>query len=56
MAKQIINTGTSANAGNGDSIRAAFTKVNSNFTELYQLTETTGSNLTEFITTVSTTL
>ena len=31
MAIQIINTGTSANAGNGDSIRTAFTKVNQNF-------------------------
>lgn len=31
MAIQIINTGTSANAGNGDSIRTAFNKVNQNF-------------------------
>jgi hypothetical protein len=29
-----INTGTSANAGNGDSIRLAFTKVNNNFEDL----------------------
>ena len=35
MAKQTINTGTAANANNADSIRAAFTKVNENFTELY---------------------
>lgn len=35
MAKQIINTGTSANSRNGDSIRSAFTKVNANFDELY---------------------
>lgn len=28
MAIQYINTGTSANSGNGDSIRSAFTKVN----------------------------
>lgn len=35
MAKQIINTGTSANSRNGESIRSAFTKVNANFTELY---------------------
>lgn len=34
MAIQIINTGSSANAGNGDSIRAAFIKVNQNFAEL----------------------
>ena len=35
MAKQTINTGTSANSRNGDSIRSAFNKVNANFTELY---------------------
>ena len=31
MTLQLINTGTSANAGNGDSIRTAFAKVNNNF-------------------------
>jgi hypothetical protein len=35
MAKQVINTGTAANAKNGDPLRTAFTKVNANFTELY---------------------
>ena len=35
MAKQVINTGTSANSKNGDPIRTAFNKVNANFTELY---------------------
>jgi hypothetical protein len=35
MTKQIINIGTSANKGNGDPLRTAFTKVNENFTELY---------------------
>jgi hypothetical protein len=35
MAKQIINVGTAANSKNGDSLRAAFQKVNANFTELY---------------------
>lgn len=34
MAIYYINTGTSANAGNGDSIRLAFTKVNNNFEDL----------------------
>lgn len=34
MSQQIINTGT-ADKGNGDPIRTAFTKVNENFTELY---------------------
>lgn len=49
MAKQVINTGSSANAGNGDSIRSAFSKVNNNFNELYELVGTTGTNLTESI-------
>jgi hypothetical protein len=35
MAKQNINVGTAANDKKGDSLRAAFVKVNSNFTELY---------------------
>ena len=34
MAIQYINTGSSANAGNGDSLRSAFTKVNNNFAYL----------------------
>jgi len=35
MAKQTINVGTTANDKKGDSLRAAFQKVNANFTELY---------------------
>ncbi len=35
MARQNINIGTSANSGNGDQLRVAFTKINNNFTELY---------------------
>jgi len=35
MAKQNINIGTTANDKQGDSLRAAFQKVNANFTELY---------------------
>jgi hypothetical protein len=35
MAKQIINLGSSELAGDGESIRSAFDKVNKNFTELY---------------------
>lgn len=35
MAKQTINVGTAANDKSGDSLRAAFQKVNSNFSELY---------------------
>jgi len=36
MAKQNINVGTAANDKKGDSLRAAFQKVNANFTELYK--------------------
>ena len=35
MTKQVINVGTVANDKKGDSLRAAFNKVNSNFTEVY---------------------
>ena len=35
MTQQIINVGTFANDGSGDTIRVAFTKTNNNFTELY---------------------
>ena len=34
MTIQYINTGSSANAGNGDSLRSAFVKVNNNFAYL----------------------
>ncbi len=36
MTKQTINVGTTANDKKGDSLRAAFQKVNANFTELYK--------------------
>lgn len=35
MAKQTINIGSAANDGTGDTLRAAFTKTNHNFTEVY---------------------
>ena len=35
MAQQSINLGSQANDGTGDSIRDAFDKVNTNFTEIY---------------------
>ena len=35
MTQQIINVGTTANSGTGDTLRAAGTKINANFTELY---------------------
>ena len=37
MAKQIINVGTSANDGTGDTLRASQVKANANFTELYDV-------------------
>ena len=37
MARENINTGTSANDGTGDSLRRAGTKINNNFIELYGL-------------------
>ena len=46
MTKQIINTGTGANSRDGDSLRNAFTKVNANFTELYNLAS--ASNTVDF--------
>ena len=38
MTQKIINLGTAANKGDGDVLRAAFGKVNDNFTELYAAT------------------
>ena len=46
MTKQTINIGLSANDKSGDTIRAAFDKVNQNFTELY-------ANLTTYLPTPS---
>lgn len=37
MTRQTINTGTGANSNDGDPLRTAFTKINSNFEELYTL-------------------
>jgi hypothetical protein len=35
MAKSILNLGTAANDGTGDSLRAGATKINTNTDELY---------------------
>ena len=35
MARQTINTGTAANDNTGDTLRAAGTKINANFSEIY---------------------
>lgn len=49
MSRLTIDTGTAGNPATGDSLRTAFTKVNTNFAELYSgtiTTETTNANLT----------
>lgn len=45
MAKQVINIGTMADNKSGDPLRTAFTKINQNFTELYDR-PTGAANLT----------
>jgi hypothetical protein len=42
MAQQSINVGTQANDRQGDPLRTAFQKINSNFTELYTQSGATG--------------
>jgi hypothetical protein len=49
MSRLIINTGTFPNDKSGDTLQAAFTKVNANFAELYTLTGGTNANLKELI-------
>jgi hypothetical protein len=39
MSQEIINVGTSANDGTGDSLRNAFIKTNDNFTDIYSAKE-----------------
>jgi hypothetical protein len=40
MTKLVINIGAQQNDGNGDPLRTAFTKINSNFTEVYSALDT----------------
>ena len=49
MTKQVISTGSSANDGTGDTLRQAGTKINANFTEIYNLVGD-GTNLSSQIT------
>lgn len=49
MAIQLINTGTGANKGDGDSLRSAFTKINNNFTELTYYLGSTVTDFTEIV-------
>jgi len=43
MAFQYVNTGTSANKGDGDSLRTAFNKINYNFSQLTSLSTSTST-------------
>ena len=49
MTKQIVNIGTSANKGDGDPLRTAFTKVNANFTEVYSLLGAEGGDVDDVV-------
>ena len=49
MAKQTVNLGTSANKGDGDPLRTAFTKVNANFTEVYGLLGAEGGDVDDVV-------
>ena len=49
MSRQIIKTGTLPNDRSGDSLFAAFNKVNANFEELYAITGGTTADLKELI-------
>jgi len=49
MAIQYVNTGTSANSGDGDSLRTSFTKINRNFQEITTLLGSTASEVTELV-------
>ncbi len=44
MTRQNISTGSSANDGTGDTLRSAATKINSNFTEIYDFLGTPGDS------------
>ncbi len=49
MTIQTINTGSSANSGDGDSLRTAFAKVNSNFSYLESISVTTSTGFQNLI-------
>ena len=50
MARQNLGIGSSANDGNGDTLRTAGTKINANFVELYQCLGTDSDTLSSQIT------
>ena len=50
MARQNLGIGSSANDGNGDTLRTAGTKINANFVELYRFLGTDSDTLSSQIT------
>lgn len=40
MTQEIVNIGTGELTGDGESLRTAFEKINTNFTELFEITAT----------------
>jgi hypothetical protein len=49
MSFLLVNTGTTANAGDGDSIRLAFTKINRNFGTIAEVIGTTVAEVSETV-------
>jgi len=49
MARSVINRGTTANDGTGDTLRSAAGKINDNFAELYTLLGGDSLNITDYI-------
>jgi hypothetical protein len=49
MSFLLVNTGTTANAGDGDSIRLAFTKINRNFGTIAEVIGTTVEEVSETV-------
>ncbi len=54
MSQEVINIGTAANDGTGDTIRIAFRKTNNNFAELYSTSSNATANLVTLDTKVET--
>ena len=53
MAKEILQLGNAANDGTGDSLRAGGTKLNANFTELYDALGGTSGSQNNLVSTAS---
>ena len=48
MARQVLQSGTVANDGTGDTLRGATTKINANFSELYTILGGDATNASVF--------